>query len=91
VYSRLQQAIRDPEVSIEEVADIIEQDIAMSAKVLHIINSAFFGLYTRIESPGRAVKLLGLDTIKALVLGVEVFSQTELPRDLISAEDLWSQ
>ncbi len=89
VYANLQRAIRDPEVSMDEVAGIIEQDIAMSAKVLHIVNSAFFGLYSRVDSPSRAVKLLGLDTVKALVLGVEVFTQTKLPPELFSAEDLW--
>ncbi len=89
VYSKLQQAICNPEVSIDDVAVIIEQDIAMSAKVLHIVNSAFFGLYTKIESPGRAVKLLGLDTVKGLVLGVEVFTLMNIPQDLFSSEQLW--
>lgn len=89
VYSKLQKAMSDPEVSIDDVAGIIEQDIAMSAKVLHIVNSAFFGLYTKIESPSRAVKLLGLDTVKALVLGVEVFTLTTIPEDLFSSEQLW--
>jgi HD-like signal output (HDOD) protein len=90
VYEKLQRAIRDPEVSMDEVAGIIEQDIAMSAKVLHVVNSAFFGLYTRVDSPSRAVKLLGLDTVKALVLGVEIFTQTKLPKELFSAEELWN-
>jgi HD-like signal output (HDOD) protein len=90
VYANLQRAIRDPEVAIDEVAGIIEKDIAMSAKVLHVVNSAFFGLYTRVDSPSRAVKLLGLDTVKALVLGVEIFTQTKLPKELFSAEDLWN-
>lgn len=89
VYSRLQEAIRDPEVALDDVAKIIEQDIAMSAKVLHIVNSAFFGLCTKIESPSRAVKLLGLDTVKTLVLGVEVFTLTTIPDDLFSSEQLW--
>ena len=74
-YARLQQTIKDPEAGLADVAAVIEQDLAMSAKVLQLVNSAFFGLYKQIESPVRAVNLLGLDTIKALVLGVGIFNE----------------
>ena len=73
IYVQLQQAMITPDVSVKEVAAIIEQDMAMSAKVLQLVNSAFFGLFQTVESPARAVGLLGLDTIKGLVLGVQVF------------------
>ncbi|MBW6519558.1 MAG: HDOD domain-containing protein [Desulfoarculaceae bacterium] len=74
IYLKLQRAISSPDVSVAEVAAIIEQDMAMSAKVLQLVNSAFFGMFQPVESPARAVGLLGLDTIKGLVLGVQVFS-----------------
>jgi HD-like signal output (HDOD) protein/CheY-like chemotaxis protein len=75
IYVKLQKAMISPDVSVAEVAEIIEQDIAMSAKVLQLVNSAFFGLFQHVDSPARAVGLLGLDTIKGLVLGVRVFSE----------------
>ncbi len=63
----------------------------MSAKVLQLVNSAFFGLYKQIESPFRAVNLLGLDTIKALVLGVGVFSEMKSPvGKVFNVNQLWS-
>lgn len=49
----------------------------MTAKVLQIVNSAFFGVPRHIESPAQAVSLLGLETVKALVLSVQVFSELE--------------
>jgi len=89
-YARLQQVIKDPEAGLDEVAAVIEQDLAMSAKVLQLVNSAFFGLYRHIESPGRAVSLLGLDTIKALVLGVGVFSEMQaVPSRIYNVSRLW--
>lgn len=90
VYAKLQKAIVSPDVEISEVAAIIEQDIAMSAKVLHLVNSSFFGIYSKVESPGRAVKLLGIETIKILVLGVEIFSQVKIPKELFQVDRLWS-
>jgi len=73
IYIQLQQAMIAPDVSVKEVAAIIEKDMAMSAKVLQLVNSAFFGIFQTVDSPARAVGLLGLDTIKGLVLGVQVF------------------
>jgi HD-like signal output (HDOD) protein/ActR/RegA family two-component response regulator len=90
VYAKLQKAIATPDVDIAEVVKIIEQDIAMSAKVMQLVNSAFFGIYKKVDSPGRAVALLGLDTIKILVLGVEIFSQVKIPREIFQIDMLWS-
>jgi HD-like signal output (HDOD) protein/ActR/RegA family two-component response regulator len=89
-YAKLQKAIASPKVEINDVGEIIEQDIAMSAKVLQLVNSAFFGIYSKVDSPSRAVKLLGLETIKVLVLGIEIFSQISIPKDIFQAETLWS-
>ncbi len=90
-YAKLQKAVASPEVEINEVGRIIERDIAMTAKVLQLVNSAFFGIYTKVDSPLRAVKLLGLDTIKVLVLGLEIFSQIKIPKDIFPIELLWSR
>lgn len=91
VYAELQEKLKDPECSIESVAAIIEKDLAMSAKVLQLVNSAFFGIFKTVESPVRAVNLLGLDTVKALVLGVGVFSELKPEtRGNFKISALWS-
>ncbi len=90
VYAKLQKKIREPEASLDDIADIISQDIAMTAKVLQLVNSAFFGLYQKVDSPARAVKLLGLDTIKALVLGSQIFSEIKISDKVFSTESLWN-
>lgn len=88
-YAKLQKAIATPGVEIKEIGEIISKDIAMTAKVLQLVNSAFFGIYSRVDSPGRAVTLLGLDTIKVLVLGLELFSQIKIPEDVFQLDRLW--
>ncbi len=88
IYVKLQQTMISPDVSVAEVAAIIEKDMAMSAKVLQLVNSAFFGMFQKVESPARAVGLLGLDTIKGLVLGVQVFSGMKSSSKLFSLNRL---
>jgi HD-like signal output (HDOD) protein len=72
-YTSLTQAVRNPNTSISQVADILEHDIAMSAKVLQLVNSAFFGLAQTVTSLRSAAGFLGMETIKNLALVSETF------------------
>src|SRR5215471_2964278 len=79
----LLQALRNPDVPIDEVGRIIEQDVGMSAKVLQLANSAFFGLLQEITTVRAAVSYLGLDVLNHLVLSAEIF-RTFHPRQGIA-------
>jgi HD-like signal output (HDOD) protein len=72
-YTSLTHAVRNPSTSISQVADIIGQDVAMSAKVLQLVNSAFFGLAQSVSNVQTAVAYLGTETIKNLALASEAF------------------
>lgn len=75
VYTRLMQALQADEVTPQEIGRIVSQDLAMTAKILQLVNSAFFGHRKHITSPTEAVIYLGADTVRALALSVSVFSQ----------------
>ncbi|HUO13541.1 MAG TPA: response regulator [Verrucomicrobiae bacterium] len=61
--------------SLPRIARLVSEDMAMTAKILQLVNSAFFGLRCRISSPMQAVQMLGLDTLRALVLTTHVFDK----------------
>lgn len=73
------------EASLEEIARIVGRDVAMSAKVLQLVNSSFFGLVQEITSPSRAVGYLGIDTMRALALQFGVFAQVVGSRRVLDA------
>lgn len=75
LYFAVLEECRSPHGSITRIADVVAQDVAMTAKILHLMNSAFFGRRRRVSSPLQAVQLLGLNTVKALVLSTHVFTQ----------------
>jgi putative nucleotidyltransferase with HDIG domain len=90
LYNRLLLELESPNVSTQSVGNIIAQDTAMTAKILQLVNSAFFGLSDNVSSPQRAVTILGLNTVKALVLGIHVFSEYQGRSNLpISIDSLW--
>jgi putative nucleotidyltransferase with HDIG domain len=74
IYTQLVAAIGSPTSSVADIVAILQQDIAMSAKVLQLVNSSFFRLARRITSVQEAVSYLGLETVKSLVLTSEVFA-----------------
>ena len=76
-YTRLMHIVTDPSTSIDQVADVIQQDVAMSAKILQLTNSAFFGLSQRVINLSTAVAYLGMETIKNLALTFEAFKAFE--------------
>lgn len=80
LYTEILGEIQAPNSSFRKVGELIARDVSMTAKILQLVNSAFFGLARRVASPQEAVSLLGYDTVKALVLSAKVFSQFELKR-----------
>ena len=74
IYYELLEELRSPDTSSARVGRILEKDIGMTAKVLQLVNSAFFGLATKVTDPVQATIYLGLNTIKSLVLVAHVFS-----------------
>jgi HD-like signal output (HDOD) protein len=81
-YQALTQALADPDTSLQKVAKIIEQDVGISAKVLQLVNSAFFGIAHSMTNLQSAVSYLGINTLKNLVLSVEIFRAFKPKRDL---------
>jgi HD-like signal output (HDOD) protein len=75
VYVALQSAARDENVTLAEVAKLVSTDSALAARVLQIVNSAFFRLGRRISSIEQAVSYLGFAAIRNLTLSVEIFSR----------------
>jgi len=81
LYMRLVEELKSPDTSFRAVAGIVSSDVGMTAKILQMVNSAFFGFYQSISNLEQAISILGLNMIKALVLSVRVFSQFD-PRKM---------
>jgi putative nucleotidyltransferase with HDIG domain len=72
-FMALREKLADPNASVKEVVKLVEQDISISAKILQLVNSAFFGLPREISTLNTAVSYLGMDMLHNLVLSAGVF------------------
>lgn len=79
LYNDVVDELQSTTPSAETLARLVAQDIGMSAKVLQLVNSAFFGLTRHVPGPSQAVIMLGMDTLKVLGLSVKVFTEIEPP------------
>jgi CheY-like chemotaxis protein len=73
VFSELKLALAQPNEPVDRVSQIVEQDIALSAKLLQVVNSSFFGLARDVTNVRTAVSCLGITVLHELVLTLEVF------------------
>lgn len=73
IYTQVSELVRDPKVSVADVAKVIEMDQAITSKILRLVNSSFFGFSRQVTSIRQAVVLLGFTTVQNTVLSVSVF------------------
>ena len=75
VYMELNRVLSDPDWQPHQVSAVLERDVAMSAKVLQLANSALSGLTSTVTSVRDAVMYLGVETIRSLSLTAEAFGK----------------
>ncbi|OVE75830.1 hypothetical protein BVX97_03180 [bacterium E08(2017)] len=73
LYQKLSAKLNSKNSTAKDISVIISQDISMTARVLQMVNSAFFGLQREVESVEQAVSFLGVETISGIVLTSGVF------------------
>ncbi|MDY3563314.1 HDOD domain-containing protein [Gemmata sp. JC673] len=90
VYTRISEELAFPDFSLATVGGLVAQDLGISAKLLQMANSALVGLRRPASTPSQAVRILGADLTRTLVLAVDLFSHYN-PYALrpFSIEALW--
>ena len=66
--------IRDPDSNMGDLVEVIEEDVALSSRVLRIANSAYYGVPRKIDNLKMAMVILGMNEVNNMVTTVSVFS-----------------
>ena len=90
VYVKLKEALDDPRSSFKEFSAIIGHDPSLSARLLKIVNSAFYGMEQEVETITHALGIIGTEQLTQLVLATSVTKQfTGIPENLVSMDLFW--
>ncbi|MDQ6996065.1 MAG: response regulator [Mariprofundus sp.] len=76
LYLRIEKELGRKDSSMQRIGDIIGEDIGMTAKLLQLVNSSFFGFKRNIETPAQAASLLGVNMVQFIMLHVQTFAVT---------------
>ena len=70
--TKIIQVANNPNASADELIQVIKLDPVLTGKVIKMINSVYYGMQQKVVSLGRAVILLGINTIKNLALSTAI-------------------
>jgi HD-like signal output (HDOD) protein len=91
VTAKIIQIVEDPKSTARDLQNLIKHDVALSAKILKVVNSAFYGLPRQVSSVDRAIVLLGLSTVKNIAVATsmaKLFAGSELSKRF-NSKQLW--
>jgi putative nucleotidyltransferase with HDIG domain len=90
LYFEIIEALQSSTSSTQTIAEIIARDPALTAKILQLVNSAFFGSARSICDASEAVQLLGVSRIRSLALMHHAFSSFDRRSyEQLSVEEVW--
>lgn len=90
VALRVGELVNDPNASAGDIARVMRADPSLSAKVLQLVNSAYFSIPGGVADVQRAISFIGFNTLHQLVLSVSVLRALQTPRgSRFDARGLW--
>lgn len=90
VFLRVNEMIDSPRYSAADISTVISSDPGLTARLLKIVNSAFYSFPSQIDSISRAITIIGTRELRDLILATSVVRVFKgIPNDLVTMDDFW--
>ena len=90
IYFQINEMIADPRFSAEDIGQVILKDPALSARLLKIVNSSYYGFKARIDTIGRAITIVGVEDLQNLILATSIVDTfSSIPCELVDMTSFW--
>ena len=92
VYLKISKLMDDPLSDVDDFADVIKFDPNLTATVLKVVNSAFYGFSGQVDSIHRAVGMIGIGQLHILALSISAISALDAlnyPADIVPLKTFW--
>ncbi len=90
IHLRLEEAINNPKKSMSDIAKVIREDPGLTARLLRIVNSAFYSFPSKVETISQAVTIVGTQQLSALALATSVMQMFKGIKDsVVSMDSFW--
>jgi len=89
-YNKVSSLLNDPHSSATDISTIISLDPALTARLLKIVNSAFYGFPSHIDTISRAITIIGTRELSHLILATSVIHAFKgIPKSLVDIDSFW--
>jgi len=90
IHQRISNMLSSPNFSVNELGKLISQDPGLSARLLKIVNSPFYGFPSTIDTISRAITLIGSRDLNDIILATSVTRLFQgIPNDLVDMDSFW--
>ncbi|HVO65725.1 MAG TPA: HDOD domain-containing protein [Syntrophales bacterium] len=90
IYIKINEAVNNPRSSIQDISGIISGDPGLTSRLLRLVNSAFYGFRSKVDTVSRALLMVGTQQVRDLALATSVMSLFKgIPGYLVSMESMW--
>lgn len=90
IYHQIIDVLNNPRSSASHVAEVVSKDTSLSATLLKLVNSAFYGLPTKVDSITHAVALIGGRELTTLAMAVSVLRYFKnIPPEMVDMKNFW--
>jgi len=90
IYVQIYEVTQNPTSSANDIAHAISKDTSLSASLLRLVNSTFFGFPSKIDTLSRAVTILGTKQLSTLALGITILKVFKnIPPEFVDMRSFW--
>jgi putative nucleotidyltransferase with HDIG domain len=90
LYLEVMRELRSSNANAKIVGELVAKDLAISTKLIQVVNSAYYGLAQQVTEAADAILLLGMETTASLILSIEAFARFDKVKPLyFSIDRVW--
>ena len=90
IFYQINEAVENPESSFAEIGEIISKDTALTAHLLKIVNSSYFGFSSKVETITHAITIVGMVQLRDLALATAIINSFKgIPKDAVNMRSFW--
>lgn len=90
IYSRINEAVNNPRSSTADISTIISDDPGLTSRLLKLVNSAFYGFPSKIDTISRALFIVGTRQLRDLALSTSIINLFNgISKSLVDMESFW--
>ncbi len=92
IFTQINELVDDPYCSVNDISKVVLTDPSLTARLLKLVNSPFYGFPSEISTISRAVAVIGMQELRDLVLATSVTRMFKgIPSDLVNMTEFWHQ